>query len=184
VRHVWKPYLKQSWPAVAVRLSREGRTRCASRAGSKLSAAALAGWSLAGWRLLCTAACVDWASLAARLRSISPSETALRPAKTQPIFARDWSRLQSLAFLDEPCHGNKTQHQRDNTIRVQLWRAWPAACSSSSDARERLYMILRRESRLSGSDTHELDMQDDETKDAKLICNGPEKVSDCLLEVY
>jgi hypothetical protein len=32
----------------------------------------------------------------------------LRPAKTtQPIFARDWSCLQSLAFLDEPCHGNK-----------------------------------------------------------------------------
>jgi hypothetical protein len=35
--------------------------------------------------------------------------------------------------------------------------------------------LTTRADRTAGSKTHDLDMQDDETKDAKLICSGPGK---------
>jgi hypothetical protein len=126
---------------------------------------------------------VDWASLAARLPSNSPSELCAAKTDTadRALIGAACHRLHSWT---KALSWQQKQQWTDNMIHVRQWRVCSAACSSSSDARERLYLILRRESRPSGSDTHELDMQDDETKDAKLICSGPKKVSGCLLELY
>jgi hypothetical protein len=104
-------------------------------------------------------ACLDFADLPAK-----PAASAFdwRPSAVARILPANESAM-------------ATKHIASRAVfftRVQTRRTWSAVCSSSSLGARHCLSGLQHASRQSGADSS-TDMQDDETKDAKLICNRP-----------